>query len=57
MTFEIIKSDEKILKLHILYLEQVDKLNENERKAYVQYLNFLNNLPILFTPPTEGQQK
>ena len=53
MTFEILKPDESILKLHILYLEKIEKLNNDERRVYVKYLDHAGNPSILVTPPTE----
>lgn len=38
-----------ILKLYILYLEKIDSLNGDERKAYQQYFTHLNNPPIIIS--------
>jgi hypothetical protein len=39
-----------ILKLHILYLEKLDKLNKAERKVYERYLAFLGS-PVYVGEP------
>lgn len=38
---------ENILQLHIIYLDKIELLSNEERQAYTKYLNALNN-PIVY---------
>ncbi len=39
--------NDDILKLHILFLEKVDSLTENEREAFQVYMHHLAN-PVMY---------